>query len=161
MKKLLLLTIAIIFSSCSTDEITLTEDTSGNDHRIINALPSCILSLSGSVIIDVTAGIQNPVAVFTANVTSEYLVPYYKARLEIEMLSDCEDVQSGNGNVTSYSTATGVRNPSVNTMKVVVDGDLLPATPCYRWRMVVDGSGTPTGKPTCTTYSEWYEAPLF
>jgi hypothetical protein len=165
MKKLplFLLPLIALFISCSSDsDFQADEATVKNSMRtIMEPAPDCLMGLEGSLYFDLSKGLNNPVAVFSANVTGGAPRTNYNSYVEIELLSDCEDLNSGNGVVTTFEALGSVQNPSVNTPKINVSGSLLPPNPCYRWRVVVEALGAQKGKVSCVTVSEWYDAPLF
>lgn len=80
----------------------------------------------------------------------------YFVRVEVEQLSDCEDLNSGNGTVKVFTNGTIYYNVAANPP--VVSG-VSPADTfsCYRWRMVFQS----TGSSPCSVFSGWYDAPLF
>ncbi|AWH85176.1 hypothetical protein HYN59_08585 [Flavobacterium album] len=168
MKKLLLLPVLVFFAACSTDDnnLNLTQENELTNAQYRAAVaetdPSCLTSVSASVSIDVSRGIDHPYAVFTGNMVGASSKGTYRARVEVEMLSDCEDITSGNGQVTIFAMSGTVQNPLFGTANITVAGNLLPANPCYRWRFVVDGSiAGSKSKNGCSVASPWYDAPLF
>ena len=169
MKKLLLLPILVFFAACSTEDTTT--ELPHNTKRTITlgtpatiTVPSkltCNLDVESSVYIDLSQGIQRPVAVFTADVNGGSPTQYYRASIQIEKLSDCEDFNSGDGKILQFDMPDAVQNPSVNSPIVRVDGGLLPSEGCYRWRFMIEGASGPKSKSSCLTITDWYEGPLF
>ncbi len=161
MKKLLLLPVFFVtLFSCSTDDSIAYQDEAGavtaaSTQRIEKPVNPCIGDLSGYTIINVEGGFGNPVVEFYTD-SSDSRKKKLSAYLEIETLSDCEDITSGTGNVTSYSG--GIINLIPDNNIVTLDPSELPAE-CYRWRVVL--TNAPGALSSCTTVSEWYEAPLF
>lgn len=159
MKKLLLLPIIAFFASCSTDDTALeTSQDNASYYRSVSN-PTCLDAVNGTVTADLSQGINKPVFTFTATLTGMSANVNYRARIEMESLSDCEDINSGTGNVVSFLATSPVQTPTVKA-NIVIGYQSLPNFTCYRWRFVVEGSTTMKGKGSCTTVSEWYEAPL-
>ena len=169
MKKLfLLLVLMILFAACSVDNedtVIFEEDavamTSFNPaaQRIGTATktPGCIQSLSGSTYVDVSEGFTSPKVVFVADVPSDGTqVNFYTLHLEIQLLTDCEDLASGAGAITRYSLYN-IPMPSLSDPKISLAQSQLPSS-CYRWRWVVGGGSLTT---PCITTTFWYYEPLF
>lgn len=171
MKKFFYLSaLALIFASCSTDNDTglLQEEAvqiSTVDEINVKMMTantvSCVSFLNGNVYIDVSQGINNPQVVFTADVPNGNVTrpARYNVHLEIQTLLDCEDLNSGTGTITRYSTSHLI--PTLTDPSITLSPSQLPST-CYRWRFVVDGyKVTSTSSTPCSTTSVWYEEPLF
>jgi len=170
MKKLLLLpALALFLFSCSSD----TEDLQAMDNhsnarvmqlgsQVTNQIPaaylSCFKNLGAHTEINLNDGFGNGTINFIADAPSG-VTGSYKALVEIEQISDCENLGVGTGNVKTFSTGVIYSNISAN---VPVIGGIAPSQTfnCYRWRMVLQEINK-TGGVTCTTLSQWYEAPLF
>ncbi|MEL1243366.1 hypothetical protein AAEO56_03760 [Flavobacterium sp. DGU11] len=166
MKKLLLLPVLLFFAACSTDDNDLNliqeSELTNAQYRTAAADNSCPTNVSSSVYIDVSRGIDRPYVVFSGYVQGASNNVTYKARVEIEMLSDCEDITSGNGAVTIFALPGTIQPPFFTAPTVTVAGTLLPSNACYRWRFVVDGPGAGSKSKTgCSVASPWYDAPLF
>lgn len=162
MKKLLLLFVFASFAACSTDDNGLeTQENAaaGAQYRAAAAMPDCNAGINGSMYIDVANGIQNPVVVFNVIINGSTKL-YYKASVEIEMLADCEDVNSGSGDTTLYAMP-GYTRALQNSLTLRLDGNVLPSEGCYRWRYVVEGCTNPKLSGTCITVSDWNESALF
>lgn len=161
MKKLLLLPVLLVtLFSCSTDDSVSYQDESNavnaaSAERIEKPLNPCIADFSGYTIINVEGGFGNPVVefyTFSTDGRKKKLSSY----VEIETLSDCEDVNSGTGMVTSFSG--GIINLIPNNNIVTLNPSQLPSG-CYRWRLVL--TNAPGALSSCTSVTPWYEAPLF
>lgn len=163
--------LALVFASCSTDndsellqeeavQVTTVDEVA---MKMMNTTTtSCINFLYGSHIIDVSQGINNPMVVFIADVPNGNASrpSKYTLSLEIQTLSDCEDLNSGTGSITRYSMLN-YSIPSISDPGFTLSPSQLPST-CYRWRFVVEGfKVTSTSTTPCTTESVWYEEPLF
>jgi len=164
--------IALGLFSCSTDndmpvmqEEQIAVNTTNDFYlqKILSAgdTEGCVYFLNPSVTVDVSAGIQNPKVIFTADVPnggSRASSRPYTVTLEMEQLSDCEDLSTGNGIVTRYS----LYNQSIPAMLVdpviKLSRSQLPST-CFRWRFVI--SGVNTNSQNCVTASAWDYEPLF
>ena len=162
MKKLLLLPVLLFFASCSTDDMAQDDASADAAFRTAASVtnPTCLDAVNGTVTVDLSQGINKPILVFTASLTGMSSNVNYRARIEMENLSDCEDKTSGTGATVSYTSATVTALPA-SQATITVGYQSLPAFACYRWRVVVDGTTTMKGRGACTTVSQWYEAPLF
>lgn len=166
MKKLLLLPVLLFFASCSTDDsaLEMSQENASDDAQYRSAAsvtnPTCLDKVDGFITVDLSQGINKPVLVFTASLTGMSANVNYKARIEMESLSDCEDVNSGTGTKVSFNAANATTLPA-SLATISVNHLSLPAFNCYRWRVVVDGTTSMKGRGPCTTVSQWYEAPLF
>lgn len=161
MKKLLLLPVLFVtLFSCSTDDSVSYQDennavTTASADGIDKPISPCIGDLTGYTIINVEGGFGNPVVEFYTNST-DIRKKKLSSYVEIETISDCEDITSGTGNVTTYNG--GIINVIPNNNIVTLNPAQLPAE-CYRWRIVL--TNAPGANSSCTTATEWYEAPLF
>ncbi len=166
MKKFLLLPVLVFFASCSTDDSALTTVQENNlaatDYKSADATISttCLDAVGGSLTVNLSQGINNPMLVFTASLTGVSSGINYKARIEIQEISDCEDINSAMGNIVSFSSPYAVKAPTTQ-VNITIAGQALPDFTCYRWRVAVDCVSTTKGRGPCTTVSPWYEAPLF
>lgn len=171
MKKFFYLSaLALVFASCSTDNELMNEEAvqiSTIDEVAVKMMnttttTSCINFLYGSHMIDVSQGINNPQVIFIADVPNGNASrpSKYTLSLEIQTLSDCEDLNSGTGSITRYSMLN-YSIPSVSDPSFTLQRSQLPST-CFRWRFVVEGfKVTSTSTTPCITESVWYEEPLF
>lgn len=169
MKKFFYLPVlAILFASCSTDndseifqEDAVVMSTVDPSMQRMSDIQTCISSLAGTTMVDVSGGFENPQVVFIADVANgSYVRTKYTLSLEMQLLTDCEDLTSGSGAVTRFSLYN-ISLPSLNDPKITLSPSQLPSS-CYRWRYVVEGSKTTTsGSAPCLTVTPWYEEPLF
>lgn len=162
---------ALFIISCSTEEIaTVNEETASNaltastesddsyKNSLDGTLAECFGTATGAVYVDLPGGLgSDPLLTFVADTQGANLRIAYNVSIDFEALVDCEDLQLGNGSVTNYHlgdfTYLDSKNPSI-TLSL----DEIPQT-CYRWRFVF--KNIYRGETKCTTYSQWYEAPLF
>jgi len=161
MKKLLLLPLIAFFASCSTDDTgleTSQESANASYYRSVSN-PTCLDAVNGTVTANLSQGINKPIYTFSATLTGMSSNVNYWARIEIENLSDCEDINSGTGEVVTFNSTSPVKVPTTKS-SIVIGYQSIPDFTCYRWRFVIEGSTTIKGKGPCTTVSEWYEAPL-
>jgi hypothetical protein len=162
MKRLMVLLAGVFFIGCSADndvEVTeaksvINEDYSGKETIAQAVVPGCFTTFSGHVS---ASQLVDPDIYFRADVTGGAIKVSYKYTLEVEMLADCEDITTGNGQVIRYNYPGLVTNPATNAPVITVDGLVLPQD-CYRWRLVLKSTGTVN---SCTSYTPWYEAPLY
>jgi len=170
MKKLLLLpALALFLFSCSSD----TEDLQAMDNhsneramqlgsQVTNQIPtiylSCFKNLGAHTEIDLSGGFGNGTINFIADAPAG-VTGSFKASVQIEQISDCENLEAGTGNIKTFSTGITYSNISSNAPVV---GGIAPSQifNCYRWRMVLQEVNK-TGGLSCTSMSQWYEAPLF
>jgi hypothetical protein len=170
MKKIMILPlIMVLFWACSVDNENELEETDGNmrlaafstEAATTNniSVTTCFRGITAGVQADVSNGLGNPVLVFTPAVTGSVTAGNkYTVRVEIQPLSDCDNMSSDTGSLIVYSYGTPVQNISTAPPGIMVQPSQIPA--CYKWRMVVDG--VPDKKQTaCTSITQWYEAPLF
>lgn len=161
MKKLLLLPVLFVtLFSCSNDDSVSYQDESNivalaSADRIEKPLNPCIADFSGYTMVNVEGGFGNPVVEFYT-FSTDGRKKKLSVTLEIETISDCEDVTTGTGDVTTYSG--GIINIIPNAKVVTLNTSQLPSE-CYRWRLVLNNA--PGAINSCTTVTDWYEAPLF
>jgi hypothetical protein len=168
MKKiLLLLVLGIGLASCTTENEedfvqygTVTSQKNNESQAPMRApsLPSCFTSLTGSVHVDVSNGLGNPIVVFTPTITGT--VPYtakFNVRVEVQPLSDCDDMNSNTGSLLTFGPTGTVQNIIFSPPSVSVLPGNMPI--CYKWRFVFEGVSSL--KTTCYSASVWYESPLF
>ena len=163
MKKILpILFTAFLFVACSTDDATVSETTQAAVDAQLRAVGTCFDGIYGSIYVDVSQGINNPKVQFSADVddNSDNVNQTYSAKLEIQLLSDCENLNSGTGTSTFYLVPGLIQNPSVNIPKVKLSPSQLP-TGCYRWRFTLQGVSNAQRNPSCISTTQWYDAPLF
>jgi hypothetical protein len=167
MKKiLLLLTVVMGLWSCSTDNeedfvqygYNVSQKANENEAAALSTT-SCFTSVTGQVHVDVSNGIGNPVVVFTSVVTGNVNVrSKYRVRLEVQPLTDCDDMNSDVGTLLIFSLGT-IQNVVVLHPSISVLPANMPL--CYKWRFVFESiAGTPINS-YCYSSSEWYESPLF
>lgn len=167
---------SVMFMSCSTDDegivnsdyrannyvdtdfSTFNEKSKGGSTPVIH-ISNCFEDVEGSVSLDVSNGINNPIVLFSTNVVSppDPDGTGYTVQLILQPISDCENMNSSQGLpmiVTMPYSFVNVSN--------IPDFRLYPSQlpqGCYKWRITI---GTSKGvSPACTTQSIWYEAPLF
>ncbi|WP_297332881.1 hypothetical protein [Flavobacterium sp.] len=168
MKNLFLaLTAILLFASCSTDDNSAAD---GPKAKSLIVGQSCFNRISGTFAMDFSEGLGNPTLKFGAIVqalpasggtaTSNNIYAMY---LQVQPLADCEDMNSDSGAMISFSSApfTGTNVPTINLKPVNIP------FMCYKWRVVVtrvDATIRVDGRnnsDTCTSVSEWYDAPLY
>lgn len=122
------------------------------------SLPSCFTGLTGHVHVDVSNGLGDPIVVFTPIITDNVsLTAKFKVRVEVQPLSDCDDMNSNTGSLLSFGPTGTVQNIVMSPPAVSVLPANMPL--CYKWRFVFEGVSSL--KTTCYTASPWYESPLF
>jgi hypothetical protein len=162
MKKLLLLPVlAFIFTACSTDTEDIiaqhsAERVGGGFEANFNG---CFNSLGAHTEIDLSNGFGNGLINFVSEVP-EGATGGYKVKVEIEELSDCEDLASGNGNINIFTDGYTYYSVSKNppSVKGIDPSDTFV---CYRWRMVFEGVSKLGKTENCISTTQWYDAPLF
>lgn len=165
MKKLLLLAPVFLFlaASCSTDSDTILDDVNNTNFAAKETSTSITIKTPDACFKAITAHVYNegtltnPVISFIADVPAGAPATQgFKVNIELQA-TDCEDINSGYGAVTTYS------NPTVfyNITNTPAHIELLPSQtlPCYRWRIYLQGV-TSTNKVVCASYSQWYDAPM-
>jgi hypothetical protein len=168
MKKiLLLLVLGIGLGSCTTENeedfvqsgtVTSQKNNDGEAPMRAPSLPSCFTGLTGSVHVDVSNGLGNPIVVFTPTITDNVpLTAKFKVRVEVQPLSDCDDMNSNTGSLLSFGPTGTVQNVIMSPPAISVLPVNMPI--CYKWRFVFEGVSSL--KTTCFTASPWYESPLF
>lgn len=168
MKKiLLLLTIAMGLWACSTDNeedfvqygYNANEKTNAQENLAALTV-SCFTSLTANVHVDVSGGIGNPVVVFTPVVSGTVsATAKFRVRVEVQPLSDCDDMNSDTGTLLTFGPAGLVQNVVASPPVVSVLPANMPL--CYKWRFVFEGISSAQRNPTCSSASIWYESPLF
>ncbi|RZJ75405.1 MAG: hypothetical protein EOO45_05710 [Flavobacterium sp.] len=169
MKKFLTLSLlALLFTACSTDDSGISQkeqnaseygasnDESGNAYRVAGTT-ECFNTVTGYVYAD---GLNNPNLFFgvTASRTSKGYNSTCRVTLQIQRLSDCDDMASVTGTTISYVLPGTYVNFFAAPVGISIPSSNLPSG-CYKWRFVTEGlSGTSID---CTTVSQWYESPLF
>ncbi|MBY8962516.1 hypothetical protein KJK34_07100 [Flavobacterium sp. D11R37] len=167
MKNLFLaLTAIFLFASCSTDD----NNAEGPRTKSLLIAQPCFNSISGTFAMDFADGLGNPTLKFGATVqglpvstgsgTSNNIYTMY---LQLQPLADCEDMYSDSGAMISFSSAafTGTSVPTINLKPVNIP------FMCYKWRVVISRVdaiirvGGRNNSDTCTSVSEWYDAPLY
>jgi len=173
MKRLLLLS-ALAFSlfSCSADSEDLAAMSGPSAQRSgikatlvsqITANPkdmylSCFKNLAAHTEIDLSNGFGNGLINFVSEPPAG-ITGSYKVLVQVEEISDCENLASGTGNVRVFSdglTYSGV----VNNPPVVAGIAPAQTFACYRWNMVFQSINR-SGGISCISSTAWYDAPLF
>jgi hypothetical protein len=176
MKKLLLLPFMILFfSACSTDDSVLEETNDAivfNDaataHSAGRMAPEAAASVgvdtscfpagtSGSV--NITGAFSSPAIEFIASIPFVPASNVYRIKLEVQELSDCEDMSSNSSFTLTFNAPTTFTNVSANSPKITVLPAQLPT--CYRWRIFTERVYTGTKIVSCTSTTRWYDAPVF
>jgi hypothetical protein len=172
MKRILPIAFLAFFAfSCSTDTEEIEAYTAraqrqmqeqqiagGSQIRPAGPETPCFRTLSGSASLNTTNGPGTGTLTFTAQPPANAPQGEFIVKVEIEEISDCEDLTSGNGNVAVFTNNTVYTNIATNLPKVT---GVNPAETfgCYRWRIVLQSIRT--GTINCTNYTPWYDAPLF
>lgn len=169
MKKIFYLSVlALVFASCSVDNDAnlLQEDAAQlnafNEKMSVNTI-GCLGFIYGTTEVDVSQGINNPKVVFIADVPNGPIssrTTSYNVHLEVQVLFDCENINSGAGFITRHSTTHLI--PTLDPdPRIVLSPSQLPSS-CYRWRFVVEGVRiSSSGNTPCVTISDWYDETLF
>jgi hypothetical protein len=169
MKKLLLLPILALFiAACSADNdepviateaasLGITETTEPEEQS--QDIPTCFdsSSLTAYTEIDMSNGFGNGTITFVGQLPAA-TTDTYKVSVEIEEISECEDLTSGTGNVRTFSAIQTYISNS-NTLPAIAGVAPADTFACYRWRMVferVHASGT----VSCKASTVWYDSPL-
>lgn len=163
----MLLMVGIGMWSCSTDNEDFVQygyaaSQKNNDSQEFTALstPSCFTDLAGSVHVDVSNGLGNPIVVFTPIITGTVSsTAKFKVRVEVQPLSDCDDMNSNAGTLLSFGPTVTVQNVIASPSSVSVMPGNMPL--CYKWRFVFEGYSIQQRLPVCRSESIWYESPLF
>jgi len=167
MKKIMLLPLFLIFLNCSADDNQVnpeqnTENSSVSEDKykvFATSLPSCF-NLSATVAVDVSNGLGNPVVVFTSSVNATVSASRkFKVKVEVQQLSDCDDMNSDLGAKVIWGPASSLTNVNASPPTVSVAGSKLPS--CYKWRFVFEGVSETGRELICISNSPWYESPLF
>jgi hypothetical protein len=166
----LLLLFVFTFTACSTDDEDITvaaiqeTEVAADNHRVaIGPLPgsdTCLRSLEGYTIIDVSNGLGSPIVVFHAITVGANRVGGYSFNLQVQPLDDCEDFDSTSTPVINFNLPGLITNSDVDEATIALDPADLPWQ-CYKWRFAVSAPASPKFPNGCVTYSQWYEAPLF
>lgn len=170
MKKIMLLPLLALLFSCSADDNLISRQNEGDTSSVTyydnvdgfiekaGISPSCI-NLGGSVSADVSNGLGNPVLNFTTIVNGTVVATKkFKVRLEVQALSDCDDMTSSTGSVVVFGPAGTVQNVQANPPSFSVMPSQLPL--CYKWRIVFDDATDGARGSGCYSYTAWYESPL-
>jgi len=171
MKKILLLTMLMLGAlACSVEEETVqtaqqadvfyAKANTDNEQAFAAAtLPNCFTKFSADVYVDVSGGFGNPVVVFVPVITGNVAInAKFWVRVEVQPLSDCDDLNSNTGALLTFGPSVPVQNVNSSPPSVSVAPGSMPL--CYKWRFVFEGVGS-GGKITCTNASRWQELPLF
>lgn len=175
MKKFILIPVlALLFASCSTDDISadLQEAGSVSNEETARAgslpgtLPgydfpvhqgSCFTDAQGQVSLNLPNGLGGLPDITFRAITIGAGDAYYNVRLQIETLVDCEDIDLGTGTVNQFFVGN-LTNLDQNAPAITLKPYDLPAD-CYRWRFVIERKIS--GRFQCTSYTPWYDAPLY
>ena len=156
MKKLLLLPFLLItLFSCSTDdadEVMIQETTTSTLRP--TPVNQCLASLEGYTNINVDGGFGNPMVEFYVNASAPD-GGQFNLTLEIQRLSDCDNMDSNSGSRMVYDLGR-LNLKALDAPVLVLSPQQLPAD-CYKWRFVA----TPANGDICLSNFIWYEAPLF
>jgi hypothetical protein len=177
MKKLILLPLLALFiASCSTDDTDLltSQQTAESINEASHArggktpvttpeiyLPvtvnGCFDHADAQVFVNYPDGFgSQPSITFAAQTQGSEENSVYSVRLEVETLVDCEDLELGTGEVSV--TSLGNMSLNGNQPSITFETQNLPAD-CYRWRFVFQRAGARV--IPCTSYTQWYDAPLY
>jgi hypothetical protein len=167
MKKIILLTMTMLgMLSCSVDnEENVQYNASATEKAITEqeaelttfGMQSCFTSLTADV--SVNGGLSNPTLVFTPAVTASIAFnAKFWVRVEIQPLSDCDNLNSNSGSILSFGPATTVQNVVSSPPSISVQPGSLPL--CYKWRFVFEGVNS-GGTITCNSSTKWKAAPIF
>lgn len=164
-KIVLLLPFLFVFCNCSTDDSINSQE---EDLLLLSArereegfiakattASACFTNFTATVSVDVSGGFGNPVLVFTPQPSGAvYPTEKYSAKVEIQPLSDCDDMSSNSGNVLIFSATRSaqIQFSSPPVIRILPSG--LPQ--CYKWRYVSQGHTT-----GCVSSSPWYETPVY
>lgn len=176
MKKLILLPLLALFvASCSTDDISsdvqesqlVTADEAANRAGgLQNTLPvieppifenGCFNYADGEVTINLPGGLGSLPEITFHTQTYGAGSATYNVRLEIETLVDCEDLELGTGQIISPFVGN-FTNLDALSPSITLNATDLPAD-CYRWRFRFEKKNA--GRYPCTSYTLWYDAPLY
>lgn len=162
MKNLFLaLTAIFLFASCSADDNNASE---GPKAKSLTVSQPCFSSISGTFAMDLTGGLGNPTLKFGAtvqNFVSGSLLNSdiaYIMYLQLQPLADCEDMNSDSGDMVSFSSQSFIGTTNIPTI------NLKPVNipfMCYKWRVAITRIDARRKADTCTSVSEWYDAPLY
>ncbi|NDI98402.1 hypothetical protein GWA97_04890 [Flavobacterium sp. LaA7.5] len=157
---------AFLFASCSTDDTAITDEqsvlTNGakkNYQKNIKDPGKCLDWVIGSISIDISNGLGNPIVHFGTQVNSGFINPNkpYTVALHLQPIEDCEDLNSNIGNPTIITLPYSVIDTS-NIPDIIINPSQIPSI-CYKWRIEI--STVKGYSPACSSFSQWYDAPLF
>ncbi|OIQ21080.1 MAG: hypothetical protein BM557_04810 [Flavobacterium sp. MedPE-SWcel] len=151
----------ITLSSCSTDDAVVfdADDASQGELRPSRPNDVCFDWAKGTIGIDYTNGLNNPILNFGMEVSVGFINPEktYEVKLYLQPIADCEDMNSDIGSPTIITLPYTITNPS-NIPDFVVYPSQLPSA-CYKWKAVIS---TSAGYPYyCSSSTLWYDAPLY
>lgn len=168
MKKILLIIlVAIAVGSCSADmegndvqyDNSATQKTDVSESTVL-ATRSCFINLSAQVSVNLSNGLGNPVVVFTPVISGSVpATTTYRVRVEVQPLSDCDDMNSNKGSLLTFGPSGTVQNVIAVPPSISVLPGSMPL--CYKWRFVFEGISASQKLPFCNSASIWYESPLF
>lgn len=169
MKKFILLPLfLLLLAACSTDDSAFetNEATAGvtvnynkpSDIDARQAITSCFSTFTAYPSVDVSGGINNPILRFNAVVPANIpAYSMYKMKVEVQPIADCEDLNSNQGDIITYTSSSYYMNISTTRPYVAVVPSQLPSG-CYKWRMVIESINA---RSTCMSATSWYDSPLF
>lgn len=173
MKKLFLLPLIASFAvSCSTDDISTDLQESafnGADKRAAGLIlkgedmPSgqtkpCSFDVTAEVLVNLPNGLGGvPDLIFKAYAPNAD-PQEFQVYLVIENLVDCEDLNAGTGEFTAHFLGSLANVNTNNPTKTLKPWDV--PQDCYRWRFVIERRSTKIFQG-CSSYSPWYDAPLY
>ena len=168
MKKILLImmvTLAVVSCSSDMEEDNVQYSGFSNEKTAVSesaaiATRSCFIDLSAQVSVDLSNGLGNPVVVFTPVISGSVpATTTYRVRVEVQPLSDCDDMNSNTGSLLSFGPSGTVQNVIAAPPAISVLPGNMPL--CYKWRFVFEGVNNSQKTPFCYSASIWYESPLF
>ncbi|AXG72901.1 hypothetical protein DVK85_01105 [Flavobacterium arcticum] len=163
----LLLATMLFFVSCSTDDTILTEEQNiltANDTEASyqmrlgkNSDDSCFNFVSGTLSIDMSGGLNNQVLNFGLKAIdlNKPNKPYV-VEVHLQPIDDCEDLNSDIGSPTIIALPNVITS-ATNIPAIEVNPSQLPSV-CFKWKVVIH---TAKGYyPSCSSSSDWYDAPV-
>lgn len=171
MKKLLLLSLSILFltTSCSTDsdEIIAPDNTHSTERAAQAAAEtSSLTGIGGGCFSTLDAHMYNtgslaaPIISYIADVPAgASTIQGFKITLQIQA-TDCEDITVGYGDIINITNSTVFYNVSNIAPHIEVKPE--QTLPCFRWRILLQGIslGRVNNTITCSSYTQWYDAPV-
>lgn len=169
MKKIMLLPLLAFLFSCSTDDsavnwqndgVALSVYSSEREALTTSAETTACFTFTASASVDVSNGFGNPIVVFKAILPgSVSSTAKFKIKVEVQPLSNCNDMNSDTGVVQTFAGTSSVQNVVASPPTISVLPSQLPI--CYKWRFVMEGISDAKKYAICYSATEWYESPLF